>query len=34
MLIVGDLVILVHILPALLEIPNSLFLIKAMVSLV
>jgi len=34
MLIVGDLVILVHILPALLELTGALFLIKCLVSLV
>ncbi|CAK56343.1 unnamed protein product (macronuclear) [Paramecium tetraurelia] len=34
MMIVGDLVILVHILPALLEIPGQIFLVKCMVSLV
>ncbi|CAD8131951.1 unnamed protein product [Paramecium octaurelia] len=34
MMIVGDLVILVHILPALMEIPGQVFIVKCMVSLV
>ncbi|CAD8055521.1 unnamed protein product [Paramecium sonneborni] len=34
MMIVGDLVILVHILPALMEIPGQIFIIKCMVTLV